>query len=403
MEKKIWFTMWNYIDFENFNLGMVEDWARCGLTAPMGPRFNYYGDSHEDYLKMLDLADSLGMKVIVQMNELYLENYYDGAEKYRATVKAVYDEFGSHPAFCGFYVGEEPDTHSNEAYFEGVKIIKEVCPEKMVYINLGSVERTERMLLKGEKSVRDWCCDFTSYTGTDIIGYGTYSQLMKNGIGIDDHFQNIHEFVEDGKKAGAEIWATLLSSAHYNYRIPTEDDFRWQISTAVACGCKAVVWFKWYDKLVQCDYRGSPIDEFGEKSAHFYDLARVQKKFNVHYAELFARLSHVVTYGVGVGFGGYLYFLPGLSDLVSTAQCRSGLLSFFKDENGVDYAVVVNTLQDEACPITLTFTDKVKRAANVYYNGKQENEIFVRNGNTGDVSTGEIWLAPGQMEVIKLG
>ena len=46
------------------------------------------------------------------------------------------------------------------------------------------------------------------------------------------------------------------------------------------------------------------IDEFGEKTTRYYDLARVQKKFNYHYGKLFSHLDHVSTAGVGMSYGG---------------------------------------------------------------------------------------------------
>ena len=78
------------------------------------------------------------------------------------------------------------------------------------------------------------------------------------------------------------------------------------------------------------------------------------------------------------------------------------MISFFKDRDGTDYVVVVNTLQREATSITLSYTDKVEKASFVYRNGEQLNTGFERNGRTGSVMGGEIWLAPGQMEVLKI-
>lgn len=402
MANRIKLTFWNYVDFSDYKPEMLEDWVNCGMTDPVTPRFTYEKDSHEDFKAMLDLAERLGVKMILQINELSLEQYLNGAEKYARIAREVYDEFGIHPAAEGFYVGEEPNTTTNEAYFEGVKILRDIDPKFPVFVNLGSVERTERMLLGPDKSLKEWMSEFTSYSGTDIIGYGTYAQLLPNGVGIDEHFYNIREVVKAAKASGAEVWASQLSSAHYGYRIPSELDFQWQISTTVACGCRAVVWFRLYDKLIAPDLWGSPIDEFGEKTPRYYDLARVQKRFMAQHGEIMAKLRHVDSFGLGVSYGGYLYFLPGSNDLVESAVCRSGMISFFKDDEGSDYVVVLNTLQDEACTFALNFTEKVEKAAILRLNGKQRVEICNRGDKKGMLAANEIWLAPGQMELIKL-
>lgn len=402
MSNKIKLTFWDYNDFVNYKPEWVRDWHDCGMTAPVAPRFSLKNESHEAYREMLDLAHSYGMSIIMQFNEAYLDNYFHGAEEYRKTIADIYEEFGSHPAVIGLYVGEEPATEHNEAYKEGVKLIREIAPDFLVYVNLGSIERTERMLLKGERSLESWICEFADYTKSNVMGGGQYSQLSADNGGIYEYFENIHRFVDAGKKCGSEIWFTPLSSAHYTYRVPTEDDYRWQLNTAVACGCKAIVWFRLYDKLIAADYHGSPIDEFGMRTSHFDDLARVQKRFNAHHAEIFARLNHVETYNVGVGYGGYLYFVPGLTDLVDFASARSALISFFKDDEGNDYIAVVNTLQREGAPITLSFTDKVRKAQLVYHNGEVLQGCFDRGDRVGVVSSHEIWLAPGQMELLKI-
>ncbi len=402
MAEKITVSFWNYNDFENYKSEWVYDWAELGINTPVAPRFNWKSDDRKAYREMLDLIASLGMDVILQFNETYVDNYDNGADEYRALITEIHDEFASHPAVVGIYVGEEPSRESNRAYHEGVRLIKEISPEWTVYINLGSIERSERMLVEDGQSLEDWICNFADTTDSRVMGCGQYSQLCYDGLGIFEYFETLRRFVAASKKCGTDVWATLLSSAHMCFRTPTEDDFRWQLNTAVACGAKAVVWFRLYDKLIAGDYHGSPIDEFGKKTTHYDDLARVQKRFNVHHAEIFARLHHVDTYSVGTGYGGYFYFVPGVCEFVDSATSRSAILSTFKDDEGHDYIVVLNTLQREDAPITLAFTDKVKKASLVYHNGKVMNSCFERGDRTGPALAQEIWLAPGQMELIRI-
>lgn len=402
MAEKIRASFWNYNDFENYKPEWLYDWAELGMNTPMAPRFKWRSESHEAYREMLDLAHTLGLEVIMQFDEAHVENYYNGADEYRALITEIYNEFGSHPAVVGIYVGEEPSRESSRAYFEGVRVIKDIAPEWLVYINLGSIERSERMLLENGDSLEKWICDYTNASGSKLMGCGQYSQLSYDGSGIFEYFETLRTFVAASEKCDSELWATLLSSAHMCFRVPTEDDFRWQLNVAVACGAKAVVWFRLYDKLISGDYHGSPIDEFGKKTTRFDDLARVQKRFNVHYAEIFARLKYVNTFSIGTGYGGYFYFVPGLCDLVDYATSRSAILSTFKDADGNDYIAVVNTHQREDAPIAISFTDKVKKASIVYHNGEVMQGFFERGDKKGSAMAGEIWLAPGQMELIRI-
>lgn len=401
MTDRVKLTFWNYNDFSGYKPHMLRDWVECGMTDSISPQFSFRKHSHDDFRAFLDDALALGTNVIIQVDELFLDNALN--QGYEEIVKEIYDEFGTHPAVTGAYVGEEPSFESNEHYKTGVRILKKYFSEKHIYINLGSTERTERMLLiKTGQTLDQWCGEMVNDSHADMIGFGCYSQLMANGIGVYEHFDNLRQFSKVGRETGAEIWATMLSSSHDTYRIPTEDDFRWQLNTCVACGCRGVVWFRLYDKLVAADYHGSPIDEFGEKTVHYYDLARVQKKFNTHYGKIFSKLNYQNTYVIGRSHGGYLFFLPGMNDLVESASSRAAIISFFKDDEGGDWIAVVNTLQTESGPVILNFSEKVNKAEKVYYNGEVKNVMFTRNGRNGTISSGEIWLTPGQMELIKL-
>ena len=161
------------------------------------------------------------------------------------------------------------------------------------------------------------------------------------------------------------------------------------------------------DKLVAGDYRNSPIDEFGEKTTYYYNLRRVQKRFQIHHGEIFARLRHIDTYfidtySLDVCYGGYKLFEKGTCDLVENAESPHGMISYFKDKDGGDYIVILNTSQTIDRAIKLTFTEKVNSANILYYNGDKAENMFRRDGRSGGIAAGEIWLAPGQMELIKI-
>lgn len=403
MAENIHITFWNYNRFEDYNPQMLRDWVECGMTTPNAPMFdmNSSKELHEKFLQMLNDAQELGVQLILQVGQLFVGNYYRGEETYRKYINEFNEKYGNHPAIYGIYVGEEPGSNHVE-YFQGVKILREIMPHLRVYTNMGSIERTERMTLHGDETLTDWCCDFVKTSGTDIIGFGDYTSMLCDDSGVYEHFHNLKEFTAAGKAAGADIWATMLSSAHEYYRIPTEDDYRWQLNTCVACGCKGIVWFRLYDKLVAGDYRGSPIDEFGMKTIHYYDLARVQKKFNIHYGKIFAHLDHQVSYGFGVSYGNYKYFVPGCNDLVSNVTGRLGMVSFFKGDDGYDYVVLLNTDQHKSGHLGITFSENVEKVETVYFNGERLDTKCERNGKIGTMDCGTECFAPGQISLMKV-
>ena len=148
---------------------MLEDWVNCGMTDPVTPVFSLENDDHKKFLEMLDHAERLGVKMILQISEIFLDFALE--DRYPATVAAVVKEFGSHPAAGGYYVGEEPSAAISENYKKGIKIIRDADPDARIYINMGSIERTERCLLSitGE-TLDEWCSDIAKGSGGDIIG-----------------------------------------------------------------------------------------------------------------------------------------------------------------------------------------------------------------------------------------
>ncbi len=402
-KNRIVLSMWNYIEFRDYTPSMVKDWADAGFTDPMCPVFRYGKDSNEEYLRMLDLIAENGMHAMIQIDRLYTDNYGRyGEEKYRKTVREIYGIFGSHPAVSSVYVGEEPSVASTDEFINGTRVLMEENPDILPYVNLGSMERSRRVMTHDVISLEEWITDFKNGSGCDTIGYGTYSQLLPDTSGIDEHFCNINEHVSIAKKTGMDIWATMLSSAHYLYRAPQPYDFQWQLNSTVACGCRGVVWFRMYDKLIAPDYYGSPIDEFGGRAPQFYYLSLAQKRFNAHYGTIFAGLDYDKTYCMGKSFGNYFYCVGDLDEDIYSAVCTSGLISFFNGRDGHRYVTVLNTSRDEPVSVDLVYKESVKKADLIRLNGASETGNFNRDGRASNLPGDQIWLAPGGMELIRL-
>ena len=64
----------------------------------------------------------------------------------------------------------------------------------------------------------------------------------------------------------------------WNYRCPNEDDFRWQLNTAIAHGAKGILWFFFYMRYPHDNARLSPIDEHWKRTETFQWLS--QGKWN---------------------------------------------------------------------------------------------------------------------------
>lgn len=404
MARKFILSFWNYSPCDSFTAEEAKVWADCGMTVPMAPTFKWGKSSKENLHAILDQAEKNGIKLLLQFDCLYTDGLRSGADEYRKKFTEIYNEFGRHPAVYGFYFGEEPYENSIEDFTECYRIQKEIAPELEPYMNLGSIDRTDHTLIKQRMSFAEWLREFKKQTGISTIGVGNYALMQRNENCTDFFFNELKEVIQAADLYDIEVWFTLLSSSHMCFLTPTKDEFRWQLNVAAGSGCKGVLWFRMYDKLIAADYHDSPIDEFGEKTQQYHYLANIQKRFNAHHGELLMTLKHKNTFHFQKCYGGYKNFAPDRHPLVRAIRSNSGIpgiLSFFTDNTSREYIAIVNNSRDSSNNVMLTMSPQTRELVQLYHNGKTEDNLMPRN-NTDGFSV-SIDLCPGQMEIYRIG
>ena len=395
---------WNYNTFKNGGASEVARWADLGLTVAMMPMAGYSvndPEAEKEVFALLDELQKYNMKLVLLFNELTCGYYASkGEEEYRKIFTKAHDTYGKHPAVLGVYPGEEPGAGVIDSFVNTIKIMMEIAPEWTPFIDLGA--NSAHM-------------DYVGSAGIPVSGFGNYSQMEPEDRGTDDYFTLMYKQMQACKKYEMDCWPTLLSSAHYRFLAPKEVDYAWQINTAAICGCTGIFWFRLYDKLVAADYRGSPIDEYGEPNGEYYrGMKRAQTRFNIHHGEIIMKLHHDTTFFLTRRYGGYPAFPDAGYSLIKRAySCDTffgyydkdaipGIIGFFKGEDGYEYVAVMNNSRKEPGSITLEFDKKLKKAEYVYHNGKQLNGVDIHENPGRDCLETEIWLAPGQMELIRI-
>lgn len=394
---------WNYNTFKNGGADEVAHWADLGLTVAMMPMGHSINDpeAEKETFRLLDELQKYDMKLVLMFDELTSDYYTKyGADEYRKAFSKAYDTYGKHPAVLGVYPGEEPMPNVIDDFVNTVKVMFEIAPEWTPFIDLGA--RSDHM-------------DYIGSSGIPVSGFGNYSQMEPEDRGTNDYFTLMYNQMQACKKYNMDCWPTLLSSGHYRHRPPKEVDYIWQINTAAICGCTGIYWFRLYDKLTAADYRGSPMDEYGQPNGMFYrGMKRAQTRFNIHHGEIIMKMHHDTTFFITRRYGGYPAFPDEGYSLVKRVYSKDtffgcydkdpipGIVSFFKDEEGYEYVAIMNNSRTEPGDLTLEFDKKIKKAEYVYFNGKQLNGVSMEEIPGRDCYEAEIWLAPGQMEIIRI-
>ncbi len=401
---------WNYPSVTTTPVSEVARWDNCGITCNQTPTFSYKNHDPALMTAFLDEMHAHGMKAFVYIGDLLFSNFRENPEDFRAVFERAYHDFGHHPATLGFFIGDEP-LHEDEfrACVTAYNIMREVAPELTPLLNFNPYWLGIETDFLGGKPFATWLDDFIDASGCPLICYDCYVQMNPEEEGTNMYFLNLNLYTAAAKRKGIQVWNTLLSVGHFRYRVPSEDDLRWQLSTTVASGCNGILWFLYYGQNNQNNYRGSPVDELGEESETYAAMRRVQLLFHRRYGELIMSLKHEKTWHFCKGYGGYPLYLT--YEIPHLRKCESvhglpGIISSFRGEDGAQYLVLVNNSQKESGLFQLILDPGVTRLDRYWNEGKPID--FIRNHHDAifaahpSHTVAGFYLAPGQMEVLRM-
>ncbi len=378
MKKKFLMSFWNYTDAGVLDEEQAaKDWKELGMTVVMSSEWKK-GQDKSLLLTQMDEAHKQGLQVIVCDERTHWRNLAQGESGFIKDVEEAVADFGRHPAFYAFFVGDEPSLPELENAIRAIRLVNEKTVAMLNFLPTGDEPFITDYRLKDRYDYERVVLDAVQRSGIASVAYDNYSQcyLQDRKRGWELYFDNLKLFYNVAKATGKDMWTSLLSVGHWNYRIPTEDDFRWQISTAVAHGAKGIYWFYLYARYLESSYRNSPIDMFYKRTETFNALRRQINTFMRYFADRFANATLIEAYHYGTVYGKNVAYIEGVVDglKIEGKYGNDLIISRFSAENG-EFIAVVNNAQD---------AEQVERVTGVY-NGKAFGE----------------WLAPGQLIILE--
>ena len=415
MEKTLPIGFWNYPSVLSETAQDVEVWAKAGITLTMSPTLKDpdSAEEKERMLSILDACEAHGLRLILRDARTDWQGAAEHPAAYRERFRRAMADYGHHPAAWGFLIGDEP---GNEAQFEdcrqALQIQREEAPQLTGFLNFNPYFHGVETQMLGGRSFFDWGVQFVNRAKSPLICYDCYWQLDQAPDGQERYFENLYQYGRISRATNTPLWTTLLCTGHFRYRCPSEDDLRWQLSTAVASGCQGILWFKWYgDPTAQSrNYRMEPIDEFGEPTETYVWLSRVLRRFNFHYGELLTQLRFQASYHFERCFGGFPAFQDRRDPLIWQATSDHhvpGILSCFTDGAGRRYVMLVNNSPFESDRFIMILSPALSRVLLLRQNGRQEENMKESHWDAyyketeQDIRAG-VWLAPGQFELFRL-
>ena len=403
-------TFWNYCNMDMLGpavgrtwADVVKDWTDCGMNLAITPRFNAGQDDPAEMRAVLDACADAGIKAILWDGrcQYWSGGWAKGEAAFRKDVKAAIKDFGDHPALFGFHAGDEPAHEWVDKAYRTSAILKEMAPELSPFMNLGPYSQGVAEWM-GQPSYHEYLDRYCVEGRPDFLCFDVYVQMLPEQRGLDDYFACLKMFSDASLAHGLPWWVTLLSVGHYEYRCPSEDDFRWQINTAAAHGAKGIAWFFFYMRDLHDNYRVPPIDEHWERTETYNWLSRQNRTFLNFHAATLAGLKFQRVYHQGEAYGGYPSRMD--SSLVKATKAKFPLIvSEFKDDQGRDYFCVVNNSQTLSgqCVITVHGSPKLTRI--MWGGGEGAPRTYFDDDNpTNPATMLGAWMAPGQMELYRI-
>jgi len=399
--KKFPIGFWNYVPIEQLDVSCVRDWKDAGMTLAMSPELGPEPEQVSRMRTILDKAQEQDIQVILCDQRTYWRSLMkEGEEEYRRSFKQALNDFGNHPAVFGFNVGDEPGKEDFPSVYKAIRIQKKMAPHLSPFCNLLAWSADNTGPRVGYDLYTSYLDAYVAGARPDFLCYDYYSQMKPGTWGINKYFEHLREYHEAGKRHGIPFWVTLLSVGHWNYRCPKEDDFRWQLNTAIAHGAKGLLWFFFYMRYPHDNARISPIDEHWERTETFQWLSRINRTFLKSTAAIVKDLALQKVSHVGKAWGGFpLFDGSGLVSKIQSLNETPLIVSEFRHSNENDYVMVVNNSQTDNTRADLWIKGRKPRLYHVGWRG-EESQVVDDQGN--DCAMIQQWLAPGQMELWRL-
>ena len=386
MDKSIKLGFWNYIESGKIGKDAVNDWKELGMNVAMSFDFDVTKHNKQDMLDILDACKEQGLKLIIRDKRTRCKRLEKMEEAdFIQGVREAYADFGKHEATFGFFVGDEPAPEQEQSFIDTTRILLKEMPGLIPFGNLLPYWASSDFCMETSKSP-DYFYGIVDRilkeTDVPVIAYDHYTQcLQEDGnqeVGINAWFYDLDMYHKVTKDNGKFFYVTALCVGHWGYRVPNEDDIRWQIYTALAHGARGVFWFHLYNLKLDYSYRNAPYfgDNF-KRTETFTYISRQQEIFEQCYKEQFDKMEMTAVYHTGHIYDPSKRFCSDeILREVTGRFTYPTIITYYKEFDSEErWVSVVNAHQRYANLIRLYFTC-----------GK--NEV--------------VWLAPGEMKLFKL-
>lgn len=362
-------------------------------------QFQYLADAHVNELQLswgyssnyeaaiqqiLGLANQCGVKVQVsdiRQRPWWYEPYSHA--QIDSIINDVTTSYKNYPATAGYVAFDEPSFRSFEidkaAY--AVKRFLHYHPNTDNSLNLLPTYAAGI----GTSQYRNYVLQNIHNLGTQNINFLSYDFYpFPNGGGYGgDYFQNAEIFREACLKYGIKNRAVYLQTTNCGglFRIPNENELRWNVYTNVAYGVKGYFAFVWFASVPETS---GIVNYNGTKSSLYTPMQTINGEIE-KLAPTLISLDSLEVYHAGSWLPAGTNPVPSGYFWQPMNNHNNHIISHFKNAAGRDYVMVVN--DDYSASQTLSF-NIASKPANITEVSKSTGQEVATNysSSTGNIS-----------------
>lgn len=378
------FSFWNYLDIsENIDIpSIVSKWKECGANVPMSFHFPLNSPLKGKMIALLDECEKLNLRAIINDDRTsFLRLDQVSEAEFKKGVLEAKNDFGSHKATMGFFLGDEPDFAHVDNFILASRIVKEAMPSLTHFGNLLPYWSDKEASIKNgysEQFFYDLVSKILKETGLKMIGFDHYTQCYDASLsrekGIQFFLYDLRTYQKITSEFGIPFIVSLLATRHWFYSEVDYDAIRWQMGTSFAHGAGGIMWFYFHQKSLDTGFGVSPF--IGERLIETGVYRRIlveQNRLIDNYGSLLDELDFE-----GVSYlddlNGYDVNETSIEDFCSERKLLVFISSFKGKKDGSRYLMITNGDQKLANHFTFKIDD----------------------------SQEDFWLLPGEFKILKM-
>lgn len=216
----------------------------------------------------LKIADKLGMKVLVNLPQTRKPDL----------IPDLVSRYKVYPSTIGFLLWDEPIVKQFGLMNELIRAVTDHS-HLLAYVNV--LPNYASLTTIGAPSYRSYLEQFIADTHPQFLSYDFYCIINKdNELKLrDGYFENLEDVRSVTQTAAIPMWTFCLSTAHFDYPVPTEGQLLFEAFTALSYGSKAIQYYGYQTEAIGTDHlTTAPVDSLGTPRKVWHVIKKVNRQ-----------------------------------------------------------------------------------------------------------------------------